>query len=353
MTVTIVGLGPGSMDGLSLGAYRELKSGKKIFCRTKEHPLIESLMQEGISFLFMDDCYSSDSFEEVYTRISEYVVEQSKNEDVIYCVPGHPYVAEKTVPLIEELVRKQGGDVRIVSSMSFVDAMFHVLNFDPSEGFSLVNAVEFDEIRIDPSQNLIVTQVYDSWVASDVKLKLMEVYADETEIWIVEAAMIPEKEKKICLPLYELDRIGWSFNHLTSLFIPRQEEKKFQDFYDLLGIVDILRGENGCQWDRKQTHESLKKCLLEEAGEVNQAIDNDDIDNLIEELGDVLLIVFMQSQIGKEEGFFDIRDVTDGICRKLIRRHPHVFAGVEVNSPEEALALWNQIKLQEKAEKNR
>lgn len=353
MSLTIIGLGPGSIDGLSLGAYLELKSGKKVYCRTKRHPLIEPLMIEGISFLFMDDHYSSDSFEEVYESISSRIVEEAKKEDIIYCVPGHPYVAEKTVPMIEKKIKEMGGSVSVISSMSFVDAMFHFLNFDPSEGFCLVNAVDFEEKRIDPLQNLIVTQVYDPWIASEVKLKLMEVYDDETEIWIVEAAMVPEQEKKVNLPLYELDRIGWEFNHLTSLFVPRQEEKKFRDFYDLLDIVSVLRGENGCQWDKKQTHESLKKCLIEEAEEVNAAIDNDDIDNLIEELGDVLLIMSMQSQIGKEEGFFDIRDVTEGICSKLIRRHPHVFSGVEVNSPEEALALWNEIKMKEKAEKIR
>ncbi|MDO4793832.1 MAG: MazG nucleotide pyrophosphohydrolase domain-containing protein [Filifactor alocis] len=353
MSVTIVGLGPGSMEGLSLGAYRELRSGKKIFCRTKQHPVISVLEEEGIEFEFLDEYYSLDSFEKVYEKIADLIVERSKEEELIYCVPGHPYVAEKTVEIIEQKLEEKGEKAVVVSSMSFVDAIFHSLGFDPSKGFSLVNAVDFDHERIDSGQNLIVTQVYDSWTASEVKLKLMEVYEDETSAWIVEGAMIPGHEKKKELALYELDQKGWEFNHLTSLFVPAQEEKKFRDFYDLGRIVATLRGENGCQWDKKQTHESLKSCLLEEAEEVNQAVDNEDIDNLIEELGDVLLIVFMQSQIGKEDGFFDIRDVVDTICSKLIRRHPHVFGDVVINTEEEALELWNKIKMQEKLGKSR
>ena len=91
--------------------------------------------------------------------------------------------------------------------------------------------------------------------------------------------------------------------------------------------------------------------LADETEEVFQAIDNKDMENLCEELGDVLLQVILNSQIAKEEGRFTIDDVIDGLCRKMVRRHPHVFGGVKVNSVEEGTALWNQIKMQEKAKK--
>ena len=122
-------------------------------------------------------------------------------------------------------------------------------------------------------------------------------------------------------------------------------------FDDLVGIIAKLRSPEGCPWDREQTFESLKKCLSDETQEVFQAIDNDDMENLCEELGDVLLQVILNSQIAKEEGRFTIADVIDGLCRKMVRRHPHVFGGVKVNSVEEGTALWNQIKMQEKAKK--
>ena len=122
-------------------------------------------------------------------------------------------------------------------------------------------------------------------------------------------------------------------------------------FDDLIGIIAELRSDHGCPWDKEQTFESLKKCLADETQEVFEAVDNKDMENLCEELGDVLLQVVLYSQIAKEAGAFTIDDVIDGISEKMVRRHPHVFGDIEVNSPEEALALWKDIKLQEKAKK--
>lgn len=124
-------------------------------------------------------------------------------------------------------------------------------------------------------------------------------------------------------------------------------------FDDLVNIIAELRSDHGCPWDREQTYESLKKCLADEAEEVYDAVDRHDMENLCEELGDILLQVMLNSQIAKEEGAFTIDDVIDGLCKKMIRRHPHVFGDARVNSTEEGLALWNEIKAQEKAEKKR
>ena len=124
-------------------------------------------------------------------------------------------------------------------------------------------------------------------------------------------------------------------------------------FDDLVNIIAELRSDHGCPWDREQTYESLKKCLADETQEVFEAVDRHDTENLCEELGDVLLQVMLNSQIAKEEGAFTIDDVISGLCKKLIRRHPHVFGDAKVSSTEEGLALWNAIKEQEKAEKKR
>lgn len=129
------------------------------------------------------------------------------------------------------------------------------------------------------------------------------------------------------------------------------DSEKMYSFEDLTQIIAKLRSQEGCPWDRAQTYESLKKCLADEAQEVYEAVDNQDMENLCEELGDVLLQVMLNSQIAREEGAFTIDDVIDGLCRKLVRRHPHVFGDVKVNSAEEGLALWNAIKAREKAER--
>ena len=123
------------------------------------------------------------------------------------------------------------------------------------------------------------------------------------------------------------------------------------DFADFCEIIAQLRAPGGCPWDIKQTHESLKKCLTEETGEVLEAIDHKDDGNLCEELGDVLLQVVMHAQIAAEENRFTIDDVIQSVSEKMIRRHPHVFGDAKAETQEESLALWQEIKRKEKEEK--
>lgn len=124
------------------------------------------------------------------------------------------------------------------------------------------------------------------------------------------------------------------------------------DFEQFCDIIEKLRSENGCPWDREQTHDSLKNCMIEEAYEVvdgiNQFTKNGDYDNLREELGDVLLQVIMHSQIAKEAGRFTVEDVIDEIAKKMVRRHPHVFGDVQVKDSEGVLTNWEEIKKEEK-----
>ena len=125
-------------------------------------------------------------------------------------------------------------------------------------------------------------------------------------------------------------------------------DKKYT-YEELLNIVAELRGEHGCPWDKAQTHESLIKCLQEESGEVIEAIQKKDDENLCEELGDVLLQVLMHSQIAAEGQRFTIEDVVDMLAKKLVRRHPHVFGDQKALTAEEGLASWNAVKAREKA----
>ena len=116
--------------------------------------------------------------------------------------------------------------------------------------------------------------------------------------------------------------------------------KKSFDCNDLVEIVRILRAPGGCQWDQAQTHESIRRNFLEEAYEVAEAIDEGSTEHLKEELGDVLLQVVFHSSIEQDAGHFDLNDVADGVCRKLIYRHPHVFGDVTVQSTDEILSNW-------------
>lgn len=117
---------------------------------------------------------------------------------------------------------------------------------------------------------------------------------------------------------------------------------------DLKEIMEKLRSENGCPWDRVQTHESMKRYLVEECAEVLEAIDNQDTRNLCEELGDVLYQIMIHSEIEKEKGNFTVDDVIDGICKKMVRRHPRVFGGPELPEGLEGTALWEEVKRRER-----
>lgn len=128
----------------------------------------------------------------------------------------------------------------------------------------------------------------------------------------------------------------------------RFQKKENYGIDDLLRIMELLRSEDGCPWDRVQTHQSIRKNFIEETYEVAEAIDQDDASLLKEELGDVLLQVVFHTEMEREAGRFNFDDVCDGICRKLILRHPHIFSDTVAETPEQVLSNWEDIKKVEK-----
>ena len=130
------------------------------------------------------------------------------------------------------------------------------------------------------------------------------------------------------------------------------EFKENYDINDLVDIVEILRSPEGCPWDREQDHKSIRRDFLEETYEVIEAINKDDRDGLLEELGDVLLQVVFHAQIEREKNSFDFNDVADGVCKKMIERHPHVFGDVNAETSEQVLENWDVIKKQTKSQKS-
>ena len=140
------------------------------------------------------------------------------------------------------------------------------------------------------------------------------------------------------------------FKALNNFEVSAMENKK-HTFSDLIAIINRLRGEGGCPWDMVQTHESLKTAMIEEAYEAVDAINNSDMKNLCEELGDVLLQVVFHSQIALEEGEFDINDVISTVCEKMISRHTHIFGSDKADTPEEVIETWERNKIKEKGYK--
>lgn len=129
------------------------------------------------------------------------------------------------------------------------------------------------------------------------------------------------------------------------------EFKSQYNFDDLIKIVRVLRAPGGCPWDREQTHKSIRANFIEETYEAIEAIDTEDIELLKEELGDVMLQVAMHAEMEHEQGTFDINDVIDGVCKKLVVRHPHVFGDLSAENTNEALSNWDAVKMQTKSQK--
>jgi tetrapyrrole methylase family protein/MazG family protein len=350
-TITIIGLGAGELDQLTMGVYRKLKETKHLYVRTKEHPVIEELAAEGLVYTSFDDIYEAhDEFEQVYESIVSILLGKAADEDVVYAVPGHPLVAERTVQLLLEKAEARGVTIKIEGGQSFLDPLFASVKVDPIEGFQLVDATSFSRDELELRHHLIFCQVYDVFIASEVKLTLMETLPDEYEVYIVTAAGTSfESVKKV--PLYLLDH-ETELNNLTSVYVPPVKDKEilYQEFHELRRIIAQLRGPNGCPWDKAQTHQSLKKYLIEEAYELLEAIDEKDDDHMIEELGDVLLQVMLHAQIGEDEGWFSIDDVIRTLSEKMVRRHPHVFGEVQADNADEVVANWNEIKKLEKGD---
>lgn len=367
--IIIIGLGPGNPGMIPLQVWEYLNSGTPVYLRTAIHPTVDWLKEKGIKFKAMDNHYQqATTFEEVYTNIAREVVAAAAQGSVIYGVPGHPLVAEDSVRLLLEIADKEGITTKVIPAMSFLDALSVVLGIDPCKGLHIVDALRLDTQDPDPKVGTVVTQIYDRMTAGETKLTLMEYYPDEHSITVVRAAGIPGQEKVARVPLYELDRLPW-IDHLTSLYIEPLGsnlagqggssdmegslgglDTKYSCSYPLDPLVEVmsaLRAENGCPWDREQTHETLKQYLIEETYEVIEALEEGQMYKICEELGDLLLQIVFHAQIANENEHFDMNDVVNSITEKMLRRHPHVFGTTEVKNSEEVLVNWDKIKAQE------
>lgn len=346
--LTIVGLGPGSKDYLTLEALDCITEAELVYVRTMKHPVMSYLQEKGGQFEGYDHFYEEgQKFEEVYQGIADDVMKKLEISDVIYAVPGNPFVAESTVEILIDSVDE--AQLRIIHGASFIDAIVTTLRLDPVYGLKIMDGLTIDDMVPDVSSDALIIQVYDQQIASNIKLKLMTYYDDDQEVIIVRGAGIAGEEVIMRVPLFELDRVD-CLDHLTSVYIEAVHPEDRTKFFlqDLEAVMTVLRSPDGCPWDREQSHESLKRYLIEEAYEVIEAIDDGDLWALEEELGDLLLQVVFHAEIARENGYFNIIDVITGIYEKMVRRHPHVFSDTDVEDSDEVLDNWEQIKAEEK-----
>ena len=357
--ITVVGLGPGDPSLLTVGAQRALDGGRQIILRTRVHPGLEDLASDP-RVTDCDDLYEAmPNFEDVYTAVATRVCEAATGGDVVFAVPGHPRFGERSVALLEEQAARQGIEVEVGSAVSAIDVMATALRVDPLvEEVQMVDATELaraiesepysgGSVGVDPARPCVVTQVYARSVATAAKLALGRIFPDDHPVVIARAAGVPELERADACALFELDR--QPVDHLTSVWLPAATGlEAHRSTATLQRVVARLRAPGGCPWDQVQTHESLRDAVIEEAYEVADAIDRGDVDNLCEELGDLMLQAVLHAQMAEEAGDFVFEDVVEGINRKLVRRHPHVFGEVDAATPDAVVRTWESVKAEEK-----
>jgi len=353
MSITIVGLGPGDPDLLTLNAWRILENAQIVYFRTHRHPVINSL-PERVKIESFDHLYEScASFDEVYQRIVECILQLGETQDrIIYAVPGHPLIAETTCSEILRRALQEKIEVEIIDGLSFIEPLCTALEIDPFPNTILVDALELAASHVPlfpPSIPVIIAQLYSRQVASDVKLTLMSLYPDEHPVMLVHGAG-NAAQKVINLALYEIDR-DEEIGITTSLYLPAL--KPSSSFEALQEVVAHLRAPDGCPWDKEQTHHSLSSDLLEETYEVINAIDEEDPASMSEEFGDLLLVILLHIQIASELGEFSLPEVLQGINEKIVKRHPHVFGKLQIKDVNGVLQNWERFKAKERAAKGK
>ncbi len=377
-TVIVVGLGPAGPDLLTMGTMALIDAHPHRYLRTARHPAA-TVMTDAVTFDHVYD--EADSMTQVYERIVDLLADAAiAHGSVVYAVPGSPVVAEHTVELLRTDLRVR---VEVHAALSFVDLAWVRLGVDPiTGGARIIDGHRFEIEAAGERGPLLVAQCDSLDVLSAVKLAIADaletrselgsglarrsasptdavppvrgvgLLRDELRITVIQRLGLAD-ERIFDVAWDELDRIVEP-DHLTSLWIPAYAAPVAMELQRFTELVATLRRE--CPWDQEQTHESLRRHLLEEAYEVLDALDHVDVEagdgyeHLEEELGDLLFQIVFHATLAAEAGQFTMADVARTVHDKLYTRHPHVFGGVDADDADQVAANWEDIK---KAEKGR
>jgi tetrapyrrole methylase family protein/MazG family protein len=343
--VTVVGIGPGGREHVTVETLRAIDRIPHRYLRTSRHPSAD-LVPDATTF---DHLYeSADHFADVYTAIVEALVAAAvEHGEILYAVPGSPLVLERSVRslLAEDRVRCD-----VLPAMSFLDVAWARLGIDPVESaVRLIDGHEFAVAAAGTTGAVLITHTHDRQVLSDIKLALDDADGDEPVVIL----------QGLGTPAEQITRTTWSEldrsvepDHLTCVYVPALGVPVGAGYVRFHQLARTLR--ERCPWDREQTHASLVPYLVEETFELVDALgalvpgEPATDEALIEELGDLLYQIEFHATVAEQQGRFSIADVTAGIHDKLVRRHPHVFGTVDAADAGTVVANWEQIKRDEK-----
>lgn len=340
--INVIGLGLRKGD-LTLSGIEAVKNAKYAVFKTNKTETYSAKEYVTGESETLDSFYeTSDDFDEMNERIVERISYLHKQyKEIAYLVSGSGF-DDRTVSLLKE----KGEEINIIAGVSQECLIKSPTTSDTvTSAYDIVNA---DFVMPDSSLPLIVKEIDNVYIASEVKLRLSSLYGDEITVRINIGDEICE------IPLYKLDMLK-GYDYKTMIEIPPVDitKKERFTFGDIVRILKRLRDkENGCEWDKVQTHESIRSNLIEESYELLEAIDNKDIENMTEECGDVLLQSLFHAEIANETGEFDVTDVLSYLGKKLVTRHTHIFGDVVANNAKEALDAWEKAKAKEKSQKS-
>ncbi len=339
MHITIAGMGPdGYISDKVLSAAKGASAVVLQTSRVGTPPL-------DIEYGTLDDIYeAADDFDTLTDSACEFLM-----RDKLLFVSLGDFCHNRIAAALVRRVLETGGTVSAIPyGDPALSAAFASGLLNSSSGVCIHAAASFTRVS-DTSVTLVINEIDSRYLASDLKLKLAGSYGDEYPVFLVDTCSGKGENILLC----QLDGAP-SYGYYTSVVIvPCQIVHKSRFlFSDLVDVMAKLRSRSGCPWDKAQTHASLKRYLIEEGYEVLEAIDDDDMDALYDELGDVLLQVVFHARIGEQQGEFDINDVTTAICRKMISRHTHIFGDAVADTPQDVVNNWEQIKKDERGQQS-
>jgi len=334
----IIGIGTGESGTMTIEAMEALKGAARVVLQTGTVPVAEALRGQGIRFETLDELYAAS---EDFDRLAQSACGLVLNDpETVFCVMGS---VEQNA--LASAVRSEAGKRDIPVSVTpglsigaYAAALSGIAG--PVQEFS---ATDFITMEFSTNHAVVISEVDTENKAADIKLKLLDFYPESFEVYVVQGKTVRT------LPVLELDRLrGCSYQ--TAIAVPPLPlmDKCGYQMDDLVQVMAILRGQDGCPWDREQTHETLRQYLLEESYEVLDAIEQDDMNMLCDELGDVLLQAAFHAQIASEHGDFNMTDVITAICKKMISRHTHIFASDYAKTADDVMHNWEKIKQKEK-----
>ena len=374
-SITVLGLGSGSI--LTADAHTLLAAATRVYVPTRGHP-VNRLLPGHVAAEDFDAVYErTERWSAVPLTIATLLLERAvQEEDVIFAVPGHPLIGNRVVQQVRTRARQQNVVVRVVGGVSLVEPVCELID-DATDGLQVVDALtlladpDFPAAADDGQRPWSEMQGVGPYTPPVVPFPLQP----------TQPALLCSPDRRMLPTLVERLQLRYPATHAVQIIstdgdalqahpstleqlrgsaidtfvalyvVPLAIHDDVHAVQSLNWVTARLLGPAGCPWDREQTHQSLRRYLLEEAHEVLEALDNEDWDAVGEELGDLLLQIVLHSEMARQAGRFGSGDVTAHVTQKLIRRHPHVFGELAVSGSGEVLRNWEAIKAQERAAK--